>query len=319
MKKYSILFCVIAVQMLFFGCSTEDKVIDQVFDNVQSGIILRNIEIESGEFDNDDPATAAFKALVEIQDTQNGSYTNTIKVYASYEDNNGTGNSREETLVKTIASTDFFRADSGLLRSNIEVSLTELKLVLNLTDSQVKTCDVATIRLEAVATDGKVFTNTNSSPTVTGGSYFSSPFLYSANIVGGALPDSLAGNHTYTTTGMFIPGTASCGGEVTGTITWTETGTPGVYSTNDMSFGLFESTCWNDAPAVSSSSEVKWFCKTLTALGADQYGSTWDYTIVSVVGPVMKIEFISSYGTGEGGKVTITREGGADWPAIMQD
>ena len=106
-------------------------------------------------FDNNDPATATFKALVEIQDTQNGGYTSNIKVYASYEDNNGTGNSREETLIKTIASTDFFRADSGLLRSNIEVTLSELKLLLNLTDSQVKTCDVATIRLEAVATDRK--------------------------------------------------------------------------------------------------------------------------------------------------------------------
>jgi hypothetical protein len=319
MKKYSKLFCAIAVPIIFFGCSTEDKTIDQVFDNTRSGIILRNIDVESGEFDNNDPATAAFKVLIEIQDTQNGSYTNSIRVYAEYQDNNGTGNNREETLVKTIASSNFFRGDRGLLRSRVEVSLSELKTALNLTDSQVKTCDVATIRLEAVATDGRVFTNSNSSPTITGGSYFSSPFQYSANIVGGALPDSLAGNHTFTTTGMFIPGTASCGGEVTGTITWTETGTPGVYSTNDMSFGLFESSCWNDAPAVSASSQVKWFCKTLTALGADQYGSTWSYSIVSVVGPVMKIEFISTYLSGEGGTVTITREGGVDWPAIMQD
>lgn len=315
MKKYSKLFCAIAIPILFFGCSTEDKVVDQVFDNVQSGIILRNIEIESGEFNNDNPATAEFSALVEVQ----GANISSIRVYAEYQDNNGTGNSRDEALIKTIPAADFFAGERGLLRSQVELSLSELKTALNLTDSQVNTCDVATIRLEAVATDGRVFTNSNSSPTITGGSYFSSPFLYSANVVGGVLTDSLAGSHTYTTNGMFIPGAPSCGGEVTGTIVWTETGTPGLYATNDMSFGLFSSSCWNDAPAFSPSSQVKWFCKTLTSLGTDQYATTWTYTVVSVNGPTMVVDFISAFSTGEGGRVTITREGGADWPAILQD
>lgn len=304
---------------LLFNCSSEDKTIDTVFDNVRSGIILRTLEITSGEYDNDQPTTANFAAIVEIQDTQNGNYADKILVYASYADNNATGNDRTEQLIKTIPSSSFTAGERGYPVSEITVTLNEIKTKLNLNDSQVKTCDVATIRLEVVAKDGLVFTNENASATVTGGSYFNSPFLYSANIVGGVLTESLAGNHTYQTRNMFIPGVPSCGGTVTGTIVWTETGTPGLYATNDMSFGLFESSCWSDNPAFSSSSQVKWFCKTLTSLGTDQYGTTWTYTIKRVEGPLLEIEFISAFDTGEGGIVKITREGGVDWPAIMQD
>jgi hypothetical protein len=319
MKNIIKVLLISSIAFFFYNCSNEDKLIDQVLDGVQNGIILRNIEIYTGEYDNDNPSTANFSAKVEIQDSQNGNYTSKINVYASYKDNNGGPNNRAEALVKSIPASDFSSGPNGLPQTIVTVTMSELRSTLNLTAAQVRTCDVASIRLEAEGNDGRKFTNSNSSATITGGSYFSSPFLYSANIVGGALVDTLAGNHTFETSGMFIPGSASCGGTVTGTITWTESGTPGVYNVNDMSFGLFESSCWFDAPAYSSSSQVKWFCKTLTSLGTDQYGSTWTYTIKSVVGPVMKIEFLSSYLTGEGGIVTITREGGVNWPAIMQD
>ena len=319
MKNIKRILIISLIAFSLYNCSSEDKVIDSVFSGVKSGIVLRNIEIISGDYDNDNPSTANFTAKIEIQDNENGNYTSQINVYASYSDNNGSVNNRTESLVKTINASEFLDGPRGLPQTIITVTMAELKTALNLTAEQVRTCDVATIRLEAVGNDGRVFTNENSSPTITGGTFFSSPFLYSANVVGGTLVDTLAGNHTYTTTNMFIPGTPSCGGVVSGTISWTESGTPGVYNVNDMSFGLFESSCWNDAPAVSSNSQVKWFCKTLTSLGTDQYSSTWTYTITKVEGPILKIEFLSSYDTGEGGVVTITREGGIDWPAIMQD
>jgi hypothetical protein len=283
----------------------------------QSGIALRNIDISSGEFDSENPDTSSFDSTVEIQDVKNGKYCNNINIYASYKDNNGNGNEKTETLIKTIPSSDFYLGDRGLLKADITVKISELKEAFEFENTDFKTCDIATIKLEAVGTDGKVYTNTNVNPTVSGGSYFSSPFVYSANITGGVLTESLAGTHTFTTKGMFIPGSDSCGGTVTGSITWDETGTPGLYSTTDMSFGLFESDCWSDDPAYSSSSQIKWFCKTLTGVGVDQYQSSWSYEVESVVGSIMKVKFLSSYD--EGGTATITREGGADWPAIMQD
>ena len=319
MKRINKILIVTIIAFSLFNCSTEDKIVDEVNNGLQSGIILRNIETTSGEYDNDNPSTASFATRVEIDDFKNGNYVEKINVYAAYADNNGGANTKPEAFVKAINATDFTEGPRGLLEAIVTVTMTELRGTLNLTAAQVRTCDVATIRLEAVGKDGRVYTNENSSPTITGGSFYSSPFLYSANVVGGTLVDSLAGNHTFTTTGMYIPGSPSCGGTATGTITWTESGTPGLYNVNDMSFGLFESSCWNDSPAVSASSQIKWFCKTLTSIGTDQYGSTWSYTITEVNGPVLKMEFISSYLTGEGGKVTITREGGLDWPAIMQD
>ena len=63
---------------------------------------MRNIDILSGEYNNDNPSTANFSAKIEIQDTQNGNYTSKINVYASYKDNNGGVNTKPESLVKTI-------------------------------------------------------------------------------------------------------------------------------------------------------------------------------------------------------------------------
>jgi hypothetical protein len=305
--------------LLLFSCNSDEKVIDTVLNNTTSGIILKTTQITKGEYDNTSPSTANFSSIVEIRDAQNGGSASSIKVYAKYTDNNGGTNTKAETLVKTISSAQFTAGPYGNKAATITVTLAELKTALSLTDAQVRTCDVATIRLEAVAIDGRVFTNSNASGTITGGSFFASPFLYSANVVGGALPDNLEGTHTFSTTGMYIPGVPSCGGDVTGTITWGATTTPGEYTTTDMSFGLFESTCWSDTPAVSGNSKIKWFCKTLTSLGVDQYSSTWTYTIKSVVGPILKLEFKSSFQTGEGGIVTITRQGNANWPVIMQD
>jgi hypothetical protein len=319
MKRLNKILIVTAIAFSLFNCSSEDKTVDDVNNGLQSGIILRNVETQSGEYNNDNPATATFSTKIEIDDFKNGNYVDKINVYAAYADNNGGANNRPEAFVKSISAADFTEGPRGLPEAIVTVTLAELRAALTLTAAQVRTCDVATIRIEAVGKDGRVYTNENSSPTITGGSFYNSPFLYSANVVGGTLVDSLAGNHTFTTTSMYIPGAPSCGGTVTGTLTWTESGTPGLYNVNDMSFGLFESSCWNDAPAFSATSQVKWFCKTLTSLGTDQYGSTWSYTITEVNGPILKMEFISSYSTGEGGKVTIIREGGLDWPAIMQD
>lgn len=319
MKNIIKYYTILISTLLLFGCNSDEKTIDKVFNNTSSGIVLSTRTITSGEFDNANPTTANFAVDIEIRDAQNGNNTASIKVYGKYDDKNGGPNSRPEALIKTISSSEFTGSTNGNKAAIVTVTLNELKTVLNLTDTQVRTCDVATIRLEATSNDGRVFTNTNASGTITGGSFFSSPFLYSVNVVGGALPDNLEGTHTFSTTSMFVPGTPSCGGTVTGTITWGPTATPGEYSTTDMSFGLFESTCWSDDPAVSASSKIKWFCKTLTGLGTDQYGSAWTYTIKSVVGPVLKLEFKSNFQTGEGGVATITREGGVDWPAIMQD
>jgi hypothetical protein len=321
MKTLKSIFLLFAFVFVTSSCDDKETLVDQVMDGTTyGGGVLRTIKINNLDMDNDNFATTKFSVTVEVQDIQNGQLMDKVKVYAKFLDKNGNGNSKPETLFKTLTKNDFLFGQTGqreLPYLLIDAPLSQLKTLFNLTDAQVKTCDQFEFRLELVQTDGKVFSVSNSSPTLFGG-YFSSPFKYTSNVKGGVYPDNLAGTHTFVTTGMYIPGSASCGGTATGSVTWTSAGAEGLYSTSDLSFGLFQSSCWSDGPATSATARVKWFCKDVTSTGGDQYGSTWAYTVKSCVGNKLTITFKSSYGTGEGGTTVITRQGGANWPLIMQ-
>jgi hypothetical protein len=90
----------------------------------------------------------------------------------------------------------------------------------------------------------------------------------------------------------------------------------GTYHISDMSFGMF-GVCWNDPPATSESARVTWFCRTLVSGGVDFYSDSFTFTRLSVQGAVYTLDWINGYG--DRGRVEITREGGANWPASMQD
>ncbi|MFY8189179.1 MAG: hypothetical protein ACOVLC_14645 [Flavobacterium sp.] len=131
---------------------------------------------------------------------------------------------------------------------------------------------------------------------------------------------SIAGNHTYNSFDLVRGQSANpnCDSTPTGTVTWTQVGTtPGLYTTTDMAFGMYQN-CWNVAAgAVSASSRVRWVCNQISALGTDQFGDGFTYTVTSVSGPNMSISWTNAYG--DSGKVIITREGGANWPDLLQD
>lgn len=135
------------------------------------------------------------------------------------------------------------------------------------------------------------------------------------NIYVSCATESLAGAHSYTTYNL-VQGDGSGGGApvagtAEGTVSWTSTGTPGIYGTSDLSFGHF-ATVWNDSPATSATARAVWSCDGLTTSGVDQYGDTFTYDVVSIEGPVMTINFSNTYG--DAGTTELTRSGGADWP-----
>lgn len=144
------------------------------------------------------------------------------------------------------------------------------------------------------------------------------------------ISDDLSGTHTYTqtqiqygdgngtSTGTVISGTIS------GSVTWTEVaptgnqqaGSVGKYSLDDASFGVFEAV-YQDDPAVGpDGAYFTWVCRELLFSGSDQYSDVFTYNILSVSGPVMIFTWTNTWG--DGGRVTLTREGGVDWPDIFQ-
>jgi len=135
------------------------------------------------------------------------------------------------------------------------------------------------------------------------------------------LTESIAGAHTYVSSNLIRGQSTSpnCAATPTGTVTWTEVAGTNLsrYRTTDMSFGMFAS-CWGvPGGAASASLRIEWVCNKFTALGLDQYGDSYTYTIVSVVGSQLSLNWSNSYG--DSGSVVITRQGGLDWPELLQD
>ncbi len=307
----------ILIALIFIAaCSDNNNVVDDVFANTTSGGVLRTIQVVSADIAVGEP-NAEFNVIVEVQDAKDGALSDKIDVYARFTDNNNAGaNDRSETLIKSIPNSSFI-GGNRLPRADVKVSIAELLAGLNLTGDQYSGGDRFVIRLALVMKDGRVFSNNNGNANIVGGSYFNSPFVYNSNVVC-PINESLAGTHTFQSFNMRRGPSAAgvaCGGTINGTVTWTNTDVPGEYATSDLSFGQF-GACWGDSPATSASAKIKWFCKKLEALGVDQYGDSYTYTMVTVSGNQMTIDWINTYN--DRGRTIITRQGGANWPAIFQ-
>lgn len=129
-------------------------------------------------------------------------------------------------------------------------------------------------------------------------------------------PSDLGGTHSFVSTNLVAgnnPG-ACPSGSVSGTVTWTDLG-GGTYQTSDLGFGQYESSCWNDTPATSGGATFTEICGEIFSGGADQYGLTYTWVITDVSGPTLTMTWSNNYA--DSGTVVITREGGADWPALF--
>ncbi len=129
-------------------------------------------------------------------------------------------------------------------------------------------------------------------------------------------PSDLGGTHSFVSTELVAgnnPG-ACPSGSVSGTVTWTDLG-GGTYLASDLGFGQYESSCWNDTPATSGGATFTEICGEIISGGADQYGLIYTWVITDVSGPELTMTWSNDYA--DSGTVVITREGGADWPALF--
>ena len=154
------------------SCESDDKAIDQVFDGVSYGAVLRKIEITSGSYNLSD-LNSAFSIIVEEQDEEYGALLSEVDVYVSKGGN--------EALAKTVPASAFTIGDKGLPVAEISVTLGESITALGL-GSNYGVGDEFTIRLSVKLTDGREFSASSASGSLQG-SYFASPFLYNSAIL----------------------------------------------------------------------------------------------------------------------------------------
>ena len=176
MKNYiNKIMVLIFAFLLMQSCETDLKTIDEVFDKVERGAVLRTIEIINPTFDFNDKLSQ-WIIKVEAQDIEDGKLLSEIRVFSAFVND---GNIQDEVLVKTIPASGFTSGPFGFPRGDLAVSLQEALDKAGLKTGDFDSGDSFNIRLESVLKDGRIFTSTNTVGTITGGSFFSSPFQYS--------------------------------------------------------------------------------------------------------------------------------------------
>ena len=186
MKKIAILL--FGILLTATSCTSEEKTIDYVFDNLTYGAVLRTIS-SSGEYNYYAPSTSVFKATIEEHDHENGALMQNVEIYLSL-------NGGSEKVFKTIQPNEFTTGPTGLPRTDIQVSLQDAITTLGLSSNQYTGGDAVNIRLQLNLTDGRSFSSDDVTGSMTG-SYFNSPYAY--NMVIKCIPTSaLPGIYTFT-------------------------------------------------------------------------------------------------------------------------
>ena len=185
MKKYKyILILISGMATLFLGCEEGNKVFDEIVAAEQRGAVLRTINVTSNEL----PIGVADGFLgvdVEVQDQENGALSQSIEVFGSFIDNtpdNGKGASTGESMIETLDVGSFSIGSRSLPVTSYSVTLPTLLSATGVSEADIDGGDQFSIRFELVLKDGRRFSAADNSGTLTG-SYFSSPFVYTATIV----------------------------------------------------------------------------------------------------------------------------------------
>ena len=184
MKKHYLLICAAVFGLFAVSCEKDsNNTIDQVLDGVDSGAVLRTINVISGELPVGVEG-AKFEVEVEAQDNQGGDLLQSVDVYVALTDNspdNG-DSSAAEVQIGTVDRAAFSPGPFGLPRGTISVTLTEMLTALGVAEEDLFGGDVFNVRLSMNLTDGRIFSTDNAGGIITGG-FFNSPFQYAPTVI----------------------------------------------------------------------------------------------------------------------------------------
>lgn len=202
--------------LLLGACSEDDKLTTRVQATVERGSILRTISSQGASWDVLDPASE-LTLVLEEQDARGGALLQEVRVYTDIRDNtDGNTIDPEEKLLATIPASEFTTGDFGLPRTTFSTTLGAVGAALGISEGDYNCGDQVILRMELELTDGRIFSADDAGATVSGGSFFSSPFVYSIALIA-PLPDDdlFTGQYQLTTV------------------------TPGIYGVSDYADGVY--------------------------------------------------------------------------------
>ena len=202
-------FTYIFILLFALSCSTDDKAIDTVFEGIERGAVLRNINKVSKDFIHND-FESAFEIEIEEQDLEEGALLNFVRLYIEFRDHTdgGSDNSAQEIMLKDIPSSAFAIGPDALPRTTVLVSYQEAIDALSINTLLIEPGDQFGLRMEIHLTDGRTFSNLNNSASIlTDACFFRSPLRYEINVIE-VIPNELfTGTYSYeVVTDMNNPG-----------------------------------------------------------------------------------------------------------------
>ena len=184
MKTTKLYTMLSAVALLITGCSTEDKTIDDVFDSVTRGAILRTLETSGTGFFNAFDTATDYNVRFEAQDEKNGALLESVDAYISFLDRTTEteDNSTAEILDLSIPASEFTTSSNGLPEASFSYTMSEMITKLGLSDTDYTGGDQFIVRLVYNLTDGRSFTAEDASGNIASGSFFRSPYAYNIDV-----------------------------------------------------------------------------------------------------------------------------------------
>lgn len=188
MKRF--IYASVAVLMLFIvSCETEMVEPIDPFSLKQGGYMrtVTPFPIPIFSVSRANMSGTRMQMVLEAVTPNFGANFDTYELVIRFVDNtptNGSNSITTDAPLLILRSTDYKKDTlSGYPRTTLTVTGKQMQDALKLTDAQIATGDQFQIRGKMKLLNGMVFDATNSSGDIVGGAFYSSPFLYRANVI----------------------------------------------------------------------------------------------------------------------------------------
>ena len=251
-------------------------------------------------------SSATFILTIEAVDAEAGTSVQEVQVFVKRR--RGATTSAEKSLITVPGSA--FTPEGKYTRTTITVPFTTVLTAMGFTQAEMNGGDFVEYRLALLDKKGRNFTNTNLSPDVSGGVFYSSPFFYRVALV---CPSDLGGTFAYSSTNMqSIYG--SCPGTITGSVSLTRVSAGSTsYIVSDATFGFWN--CYGDV-FTGTGVRLNDACGGLSFSGTDRYGDAYTFTFISNNGTSLVFKWVNA--GAEEGTVTLTANAGKPWPLTLK-
>jgi hypothetical protein len=185
MKKVIFKYLSVFVAIAITGCSSDDKTIDKVFDEVQTGAFLRFVSTSGGALNKNDVSSSA--SVTFEFDGQDASMLSSVDATITFIDNDDTDGVQQSfgpIALGSISKSEFTTSSFGLPEASFSYTLAEALAAGGLTASEITGGDRFILGFTVTLTDGRTFGPGSANGNVAAiGGFYSSPYAYTSLVV----------------------------------------------------------------------------------------------------------------------------------------